>query len=543
MSTDLRTELNPCDAITGFTGDGPVGVDNTSGFFYEGTNAITTQHSNVAEHIYTTSIGGTRDLSDSTAYMIVKDNLVQTAANGGIQYVISDTTNRIGFGVGGNNDVGMALDVFWNSYKLDVTERANAPYNNAYAGVVANLTTTAITEVGLGTVHLAKAQGNVDNIKLDRLSFHANGSYALRVNGGTVGTPETMTDVLGDSITNGWGIIANPVGALYTFHGPTEFGEPAANADSYFSATDEQWVLIGGGVGVGHFPFRVISNATDTQSFVLDGVAITSVGTRTTFDFSDTNINILDQNAVNFTDMGVMSWPTTTSGTRTVTNCIFNNGDLLDFGATTVTDAIINGTTRANGALVLDENTTYSANQDRVTFNSDGTGAAFEIAPTGAGPFTYNLDGWTYNDYAVVDGSTGNEVLFINPSTLSADITINISGGGDTPTIREVASYTGTVTINNNVNTTLTGMRDNTEVRVLDNVTGEFLDGIENVVSGTTDNRSFSFSLGAGTTVDIAIFNVGFILPPNNRIENFVIPSNDSSIPISQVRDRNYSNP
>jgi hypothetical protein len=539
MSIDLRTELNPCDAITGFTADGPVGVDNTSGFFYEGTNAITTQHTNAAEHIYTTSIGGTRDLSDSTCYMILKDNLIATAANGGVQFVLFDGTDDIGYGVGGNDDVGMALDVFWNSYKLDVTEIGNAVYTNTYAGVLANLTTTAITGVGLGTVHLAKAQGNVDNIKLDRLSFHANGSYALRINGGTVGTPETTTDVLGDSVTTGWGIVANPVGALYTFHAPVEFGEPAANADSYYSATDEQWVLIGGDVGVGHFPFRVISNSTDTQSFVLDGVAITSVGTRATYDFSDTNINILDLNAVNFTDMGVMSWPTTTSGTRVVTNCIFNNGDLLDFGATTVTDAIINGTSRANGALTLDENTTYSANQDRLTFNSDGTGHAFEMAPTGAGPFTYNLDGWTFNDYAVTDGSTGNEVLFINPSTLSADITINISGGGDTPTIREVASYTGTITINNNVNVTLTGMRDNTEVRVLDNVTREFLAGIEDATTGTTNNRSFSFSLGAGTTVDIAVFNIAFVLPPNNRIENFVIPTSDTSIPISQVRDRN----
>jgi len=249
MSVDLRTELNACDNVTGWSGDGPVDVDNTTGFVYQGTNAITTQHTNADESIYTTSIGGTRNLSDSTCYMILKDNLVQTAANGGVQYMLFDGTDRIGYGVGGNDDPGMALDVFWNSYKLDVTTIGAVPYTNTYAGVLANLTTTAITGVGLGTVHLAKAQGNVDNIKLDRLSFHANGSYAIQENGGTLGTPRTTADLLSDSITNGWGLVANPTGSAYTFHGPTQFGEPVTNTTSYFSASDEQWTLIGGAVG------------------------------------------------------------------------------------------------------------------------------------------------------------------------------------------------------------------------------------------------------------------------------------------------------
>ena len=460
MSVDLRTELNACDSITGFTGDGPVGVDNTTGFVYQGTNAITTQHTNVDEGIYTTTIGGTRNLSDATCYMILKDNLVQTAANGGVQYMLFDGTDRIGYGVGGNDNPGMALDVFWNSYKLDVTTIGAVPYTNTYAGVLANLTTTAITGVGLGTVHLAKAQGNVDNIKLDRMSFHANGSYALQENGGTSGTPRTTANLLSDSITNGWGLVANPTGSSYTFHGPIQFGEPTNNTVSYFTATDAQWTLIGGVVGATHFPFQFIGNAgANIQSFVLDGVAITNVGTRAEFDFSSANINSSTirhtLTGVTFTDIGATTFSTVNDVNRTLASLTYNNADIIDFGATTLNGAIINGTTRANGALVLNENTTYVSNQSNITFNSDGTGHAFEIAPTGAGPFTYNLTGWTYNGYAGTDGTTGNEALFINPSTLSANITINIASG-DTPTVREVASYTGTLTINNNVTVTIT---------------------------------------------------------------------------------------
>jgi hypothetical protein len=214
MTTDNRTEINDCDATTGFTGDGTTpATDSTVGFVYEGANSISTQHSNTDEHMYTTenSVGGgtfSVDWSDVTLYLILKDNLVETTANGGVQIVIGDGTDRVGFGSGGNDDTGIQLDVFWNSYKYDTT--TTAPYTNTYAGVLGNLTLTAATQVGIGTVHLAKAQGNVDNIKLDRITYLANGSYGFTINGGTALTPETMTDVVGDSITNGWGAFSNP---------------------------------------------------------------------------------------------------------------------------------------------------------------------------------------------------------------------------------------------------------------------------------------------------------------------------------------------
>jgi hypothetical protein len=545
MSVDLRTEINDCDATTGFTGDGPVAVDNTTGFVYEGTNAITTQHTNTDEHIYTTEDsvnGGTFsvDWSDVTLYLIVKDNLVQTAANGGVQFVIGDGTDRVGYGVGGNDDPGMPLDVFWNTYKLDVTERANAPYNNVYAGVLANLTVTAITQVGLGTVHLAKAQGNVDNIKLDRITYVANGSYALRINGGTSGTPETTADVEADSISSGWGMVSEPLDGVYTFFAPTEWGEPAANADSYFSASNEAWFWVGGVVGATHFPFRVVGNATDTNSFVLDTVAITNLGTRAQFDMSSTNIDTLNLDAVTFTDLGAITFPPAAVG-RYCDDSTFVNCDQCYLDTLAMDNATFDGTTDATGAILIDTNG-QTANQTGFTFVSDGAGHAIYITQAG----TYSLVGWTYSGYGGTPGSNttpnsgSTDAVVYNNS--GGAVVLNISGGGDSPSVRNGAS--ATTTVNNNVNITLTGMRDNTEVRVYDQSSPPVeLAGIENATNGTANNRSFSFSLSASTLVDIAIFNVNFIVPPNNRIEDYTIPSSDTSIPITQVPDRNYSNP
>ena len=158
-------------------------------------------------------------------------------------------------------------------------------------------------------------------------------------------------------------------------------------------------------------------------------------------------------------------------------------------------------------------------------------------------------EGDAINDNAPVSltAGTGNETHALWPANAAIFnssgglITLNVSGGGDTPSVRNTLD--STTVINNNISVTITGMRDNTEVRVLDNSTGEFLAGIENATAGTTDNRSFTFSLAASTVVDIAIFNINFILPPNNRIENYTIPTADTSLPVSQVRDRNYENP
>ncbi len=140
---------------------------------------------------------------------------------------------------------------------------------------------------------------------------------------------------------------------------------------------------------------------------------------------------------------------------------------------------------------------------------------------------------------SVVPSNSHHNAAVYNKS--GGTVTLNIAGGGSTPTVRTAGD--ATTVVNNNVAVTLSGLKDNTEVRILDNVTGEFIDGIENATAGTTNNRTFTFSLGAGVVVDIAIFNIDWILPPNNRIENYTIPTSDTTLPLTQIRDRNYVNP
>ena len=468
MSTDLRTEINDCEdnTVTFTTSGSGLGDDALAGQFYEGTQAVKAQHSNNDDELYTTSdSGGTAlniNMSDVTAYVLLKDSLPQTFANRGVQILLGDGTDRIGYSVGGSDAQGIPLGPFFNVYKLDVSEIVATPGTNfaVYAGSEANLAQTTITQFGIGTFHNAKAQGNVANLALDRMTYHANGSYALRINGGTVGTPETMSDVQGDDVTNGWGLVANPLGALYYFFGPTEWGEPAANADVYFTASDEQWFFIGdnaGGraVGATHFPFRLAGNATDTISFVLNNVVIVNTGTRAEFDFSDANVDIMQLNAVTFTDLGASTMPVQVASDKFCNNSIFNNCDQVYLSTLDCDGLVFNGSNNALGAILWDASSNEE-NQDNLTFNSDGTGHAIEISLNTASLTTFNIDGYEVSGYETTsNGSTGNTVFLVD-NAADGDVTINVSNGTGTFSYERAAGYTGTVTVNQTVTVTIT---------------------------------------------------------------------------------------
>lgn len=118
-------------------------------------------------------------------------------------------------------------------------------------------------------------------------------------------------------------------------------------------------------------------------------------------------------------------------------------------------------------------------------------------------------------------------------------MTLTVVSGNGTIEFRNASS--GTVTIVNSVTVTLTGLKDNTEVRIFESTNSypqTELAGIEDATDGTTDDRSFSFSLEIGTVVDIVIHNKDY---KYLRIEDFEL-TETQDLPVTQIFDRNYSN-
>jgi len=426
MSTDNRTTLNDCSAS--FTGGDDTGSTTTlNGLVYEGSQALAVQFTNSDERTYTTNIGGTRDLSDATCYLLVKDNLIESQANGGVKYILYDGSDEIGYEVGGYDNIGLPLATFFNSYKLDVSN-SGAFTAHAFSGSEGNLNKASITGVGFGTLHLAKAQGSIDNCFVDRLSFVVNGNPALTINGGSSGTPITLADTSADDISNGWGLVSNPQGEQYNIFGPTEWGD-SGTASTYFDESGSQITLIGTGVGTGNFDMSLVGNSTGTNLFKLNNSVVVGLGAVANWDFSDVNFDTMEVDTTQFVDAGTITLPVTGGTSRkfndnTMVNCGQVDPSTVEFLRNTFV-----GTTDANGALLGNKSL------DSMAFTSDGTGHAIYI--TTPGSYTYTL-----NSFTGYGATTSTDAVIYNNS--GGAVTINVNSG-DTPTYRNGTSATTSI--------------------------------------------------------------------------------------------------
>ena len=510
--TDNRTQLNDCedDTQTFVTSGAQIGTSTLAGQFIEGSASIQSQHSNTYDDTYTSgdSAGNTFNLgaagADTTIYLGVKDNLMNTIANAGGMIVVGDGTDRIGYTVGGSDAVGLPYKNQYIFFKLDTSDAAASPGtadtdHHVFAGTEANLNFSAITIVGFGSLHNAKAQGNVPNVFIDNIRYIANDSYAASITGGTVGTPEGMADVVGDDETVGAGMFANPNAKQYIIFAPTEWGDDGT-ADSYFEGTDEQWYFVGDNsgsraVGATHFPMRVVGNATGTNSFELTNCVLINTGQRAEFDFSDANVDILNLTGVTMTDFGAITFPGN-SATKDLVRMIFNNCGIVYFDDLDVDRAIFNGAFDSNGAVLWDENSDVTK-QVSTSFTSDGTGHGIYINLTGDGPgaggkFTFNVDQIEVSGYqATSGGSTGN-TFFLVDNNNDNDVEIVITNGSGNFAYEKAAGYTGTVTITQAVTVQLTALdeSDNTAIEncraFLETTPG----GVDIIAPGTRTNAS-----------------------------------------------------
>ncbi len=456
MSLDNRTDINDCEATTGWGGDDAVTVTTLAGQFFENTSSLSTQLSNVDEHMFTTedtASGGvfSLDWSDSTLYMIVKDNLQQDAAAGGIQFVIGDTTNRPGYDIGGRDAPGMPLSKYFFNMKLDVSVIVTTPgVFTDFAGTEVNMDQTKVTQVGYGSIHAGKAQGPIDNVFMDAFRYIDNDSYALTITGGTVSVPETMTDVVTDDVAGGWGMVSNPVGDVYYFGAPTEWGEASASTNHYFNAEGEQWYLFGnngGGhaLGATHFPFRVISNATASGSFTLSNVSIVNIGTRAEFLFDSADFEILDVDSCFFTDVGAIEAPLASG---IFTNNIFTNCDRIDHngGDMSRSSVILSNVAADEGALFYNQFANPDGELDDMSFTQGATDHHAIRFGTNV-PSTMTLRGCDFTGFSASDDVDGSVFRF---DDTSGAITLNLVGctnDGSGFTVDDAAGVTVTVVV------------------------------------------------------------------------------------------------
>jgi hypothetical protein len=524
--------------------------------------AVSTQTSDLVH-----TLAAAADLSDELIYVwVLANGSMDTLVNGGIAIVLLDATpDEIGYHVAGSDVAAFRHaegPVGWQCLLIDGAVKDVTPGDNtALAGTEAGLDFANITAVGSMFKTLSKALGGASNCFTDTIRY---GNDGLVIAGGTTGARGNFDEIAiedrSGATGTAYGICRELGPGLFGLQGPLTFGLVATSAEHWFQDTNVTVIFEDRNIGTSRYYFNVVGNATDTQHFQLglisgtefgtDGCNITvPAGVGGSSDMSDADLDFVGLYDTVFTgfDGGILFCDDATNGiNHDVFDCSFVLCGTINPGRVDMKNCTISSSSATTAMLVEDSDNTL---MEKLSFISDGTGHALELTHTGAGPHTITLKGHSYNGYASIDGSTGNEVLLYNPGTTSANITITIAGDGETPTIMKAAGVTGSVTIVNNVDLKFTGLKDNTEVRVYTAGTTTELAGIENATVGTADDREVTFSLTGGISVDVrfahgvAADGLVYTVPPANSILGLTWPSTTAELPITQVLDRSFNDP
>jgi hypothetical protein len=299
-----------------------------------------------------------------------------------------------------------------------------------------------------------------------------------------------------NDVTNGynrWGLFQTITPSSFLWKGLMSLGLAGTAVDfkdsnKVITVDNTKWVTA-------NFNKVEINNASSVVDW--SSISFNSLGTA-----SPGRLEVVDNATVtidscSFADMDTFIF----QSNSTLTSTAWRRCGLVTQGSATFTSCTFADSTNSPAMLSNNpQNITYT------DFISVGTGHGMEINTAGTYSFTGNT--WTgYSSGTDANGGTtgdANAAIHFNPTGGTGNLVLNISGG-TTPSV--LNSSTGTVTLNNGVALTLTGIQTDSEVRIinLDDTTNfsKELAGSEQIIGSVTKatiiNGGSGYTNGAQT--------------------------------------------
>jgi hypothetical protein len=439
---------------------------------------------------------------------------VDSYANGGLRMIVGSDSNNHRQWIVGGNDFGSYPYGGWQNFVVDPETSGDYTDTGTY--------TADYGVVGLGVnVLSAISKGNpmgIDAIRYGRGEFRvADGEAADYATFDGMATENDLN-------ANMWGLFqAIPGGYLWKglitlgYGGVVDFRDFNKN----IVIDDTRKVLSS---------FNRLEIVTAGSNVEWTNISITSLGTvaKGELEMID-NATLIDIGGV-FTDMSTFIY----QSNATIDGRTWRRCGLVTQGGGDFDNCVFDEASGAVALLVDNPD-----NIDNCTFNSDGTGHAKELTTACAGN-SYTITDFWANDYASIDGVTGNEVIF-NDS--GGAVTINIDGGSGVSNISVMNGSGASTTLVANYSFTVTGLELNTEVTIVTADTTTVLHHTENATTSDGSGKyQATYSHSGGATVDVLIHHVDY-KPDISNIYGLTLASSNSSAKVSMFEDENYDNP
>ena len=439
----------------------------------------------------------------------------------------------------------------WDWFRIGGSDYGRNPYGG-WVNVAVDPTATETGTVGGGNGGSYRYYGNVpytineiskgDPTAVDAIRA-GRGLLSMTGSGGSLtelasyndyndgGTPPGSSSTSVDSGYHRLGLFQVIIGGVILWKGLLSLG----TSGSSVTLSDSNKTIIIDDCPHTYADFNKIEIHNASSTITLVKITITSTATTANglgyFEMVDNATVALTGCA--FNGMGTFIF----DSNATITSCAFNTcGQITSGGADIVGCDIIENT--ASSAIVC-ASPAEAALITGCTFESDGTGHAIEITGTAA---NITLTGNIFTGYDTSDpGTAANKAIFVNIA--SGTMSITISGGSGVTEDYHVRSAGATVTVNSDVTITFTGLKDNSEIWVFKTSDDSLIAETEDATDGSPGARTFSWSAPASTNVYYMIHNFesGVTMYESIRVEGYVVPSTDTSIPIQQRLDRNVT--
>ena len=487
----------------------------------QGTNTVSQATNTVSLFSMGRVLTSPVTLTSGYVFLVWHGHGVATAmasyANGGLRLVVgTDLDNWKAWAVGGY-DVPPLPYGKWVCNPIDPTLTNDG--TGYSAGTPPTTNYYAVGSAGILTKVVAKGQPHV----VDIIRY---GRAEARFNGGQSANYATFAGfvALNDAQTARWGLL-QAVDGGYLWKGLMTLGYSSAvdfrDSNRTIFVQDTRKVAS---------TFNKIEIRQATSRVDWTGISFICLSPSTTA--SKGSFEVIDDADVNFSgctfvDMATFIFKAASDALA----CTFRRCGQITAPGSNFTGSVVEASTAAadTSALVWNVATDPSGKLDRMTF-SKGAAAHHAIEFGTSAPTTINLVGLKFTGFNASDGQNDSTIRVLKTS---GTVTINISGSGDTPSIKKEAGCT--VNVVNTVTLTLTGLISGSDIVILTAGTETELVNVDQN-SGTT--YAYGYTYSAGTYIDVGVFKAGYV---PFYIRNYLLAATSGSLPVAQDIDRNYT--